>query len=147
MMKPLKFLLISFAFISTLASGQSNDEQEIRRLEKHWTALLDQGDTTALLKIWSKDYVVNNPNGKIVTPKEIIGLMKGGHVFPKVERMIEKITFNRDIAIVMGKELQQPANMTPDQKEWIPRRFTNVWIKSENGWQMAGRQSSEVIRE
>ena len=146
-MKTLNFFLICFVFISTLASGQSNDEQEIRRLEKHWTELLDKGDTTSLLKIWSKDYVVNNPNGKIVTPKDIIALMKSGHRFPTVRRIIEKITFNQNIAIVMGKELQHPANMVANQDEWIPRRFTNGWIRSENGWQLAARQSSEVIRE
>jgi len=55
--------------------------------------------------------VVNNPNGKIVTPKEIVALMKSGHKFPAVQRIIEKITFNQNIAIVMGKELQQPANI------------------------------------
>ena len=143
-MKIINFFLISFLFLTTLVFGQSNDEQQIRRLEKHWTELLDNGDTTSLLIIWSKDYVVNNPNGKIVTPKEIVALMKSGHKFPKVERIIEKITFNQDIAIVMGKELQQPANLTTNHEEWIPRRFTNVWIKTENGWQLAARQSSKL---
>lgn len=145
-MKTFNFFLISFIFVTTIAFGQSNDEQEIRRLEKHWTELLDNGDTTSLLKIWSKDYVVNNPNGEIVTPEKIVALMKSGRKFPKVERIIEKITFNQNIAIVMGKELQQPANLTPNQEEWVPRRFTNVWIRSENGWQLTARQSSEVIR-
>ncbi len=145
-MKTSWFFLISFTLITTLACGQSNDEIEIRRLEKRWTALLDTGDTTLLLAIWSKEYVVNNPNGEIVTPEKIIALMKSGHTFPKVERIIEKITFNQNIAIVMGKELQQPATMTINQEEWIPRRFTNVWIRSENGWQLTARQSSEVIR-
>ena len=145
-MKTFNFFLVSFFFLTTLAFGQSNDEQEIRRLEKHWTQLLDKGDTTSLLKIWSKDYVVNNPNGEIVTPKKIVTLMKSGHKFPKVERIIEKITFNQNIAIVMGKELQQTANMSTNQEEWIPRRFTNVWIRSGNGWQLIARQSSEVIR-
>ena len=144
-MKTIKLTLISIFFITTTAFGQSNDEIEIRRLEKHWTELLEKGDTTSLLKIWSKDYVVNNPNGKIVTPKEIIAIMKRGHVFPNVERIIEKITFNKDIAIVMGKELQQPANMTTNKEEWIPRRFTNVWIRSEQGWQLTARQSSQII--
>jgi hypothetical protein len=88
--------------------------------------------------------VVNNPNGKIVTPEDIVALMKSGHKFPAVKRIIEKITFNQDIAIVMGKELQQPANMTANTEEWIPRRFTNIWIKTENGWQLAARQSSKV---
>lgn len=140
-------LLIGFILVNTISFGQSKDEQEIRQLEKHWTALLDKGDTTSLLEIWTKEYVVNNPNGRIVTTKDIVALMKSGHVFPKVERFIEKITFNQNIAIVMGKELQQPSNMTTDQEKWIPRRFTNVWIKTENHWQLASRQSSEVCAE
>ena len=144
-MKVSNLFFISFIFISAVAFGQSSDEMEIRQLEKHWTELLDKGDTTSLLRIWSEKYVVNNPNGKIVTPKEIVALMKSGHKFPAVERIIEKITFNQDIAIVMGKELQQPENMTPNHENWIPRRFTNVWIKTKEGWQLAARQSTQVI--
>lgn len=143
-MKSTNLVLISFLLITTLVFAQSKDEIEIRRLEKHWTELLDKGDTNALLKIWSKDYVVNNPNGKIVTPKEIVALMKSGHVFPAVERIIEKITFNQNIAIVMGKELQQPGSLTTNQEEWIPRRFTNVWIRKGKSWQLIARQSSQV---
>lgn len=143
-MKTFRLFLMISIFTANVTLAQSKDELQIRQLEKDWTQLLDQGDTTALLKIWTKDYVVNNPNGKIVTPKEIVALMKNGHKFPSVERMIEKITFNQNIAIVMGKELQQPANMTANKDEWIPRRFTNVWIKSENGWQLAARQSSKI---
>ncbi len=146
-MKTFSFLLISFTLVTTLAFGQSNDEMEIRQLEKHWTELLDKGDTTALLKIWTENYVVNNPYGKIVTPKNIVALMKSGHKFPSVKRIIENITFNQDMAIVMGKELQQPENMTANLDEWIPRRFTNVWIKTKNGWQLAARQSSKVCTE
>jgi ketosteroid isomerase-like protein len=144
-MKTFCLFLINFTLIATFAFGQSNDEMEIRKLEKLWTELLDKGDTTSLLEIWSENYVVNNPNGKIVTPKEIVALMKGGHKFPAVKRIIENITFNQDIAIVMGKELQQPSNMNPNSEEWIPRRFTNVWIKTKSGWQLAARQSSKVF--
>lgn len=146
-MKTFCFFLINFTLITTFAFGQSNDEIEIRKLEKLWTELLDKGDTTSLLEIWSENYVVNNPNGKIVTPKDIVALMKGGHKFPAVKRIIENITFNQDIAIVMGKELQQPSNMNPNSEEWIPRRFTNVWIKTKSGWQLAARQSSKVFTE
>ncbi|MDR7127782.1 ketosteroid isomerase-like protein [Algoriphagus sp. 4150] len=140
-------LVTLFIFTLSFSFAQSKDELEIKQLEKHWTELLDKGDTTSLLGIWSKEYVVNNPNGRIVTAKEIIALMKSGHVFPKVERIVEKITFNQNIAIVMGKELQQPADKPKDLESWIPRRFTNVWIKNENSWQLASRQSSEVCAE
>lgn len=146
-MKKFYYFLISFLFVSTIVFAQSNDETEIRRLERYWTELLDKGDTTTLLALWSENYVVNNPNGKIVTPKDIVALMKSGHVFPTVERIIEKITFNKDMAIVMGKELQQPPNMTTDHEQWIPRRFTNVWVKSENGWQLVARQSAVICNE
>lgn len=78
--------------VSAISIGQSQDEQEISRLKKHWTELLDKGDTTSLKEIWTKEYVVNNPNGRIVTTKEIVALMKSGHVFLKVER----ITFNQN---------------------------------------------------
>ncbi len=144
-MKKISFFLICFTLINILAFEQSDDEIEIRELEKHWTQLLDKGDTTSLLKIWSENYVVNNPKGKIVIPKDIVALMKSGHKFPAVKRIIENITFNQDIAIVMGKELQQPANKTINLEQWIPRRFTNVWIKTTNGWQLAARQSSKVF--
>ena len=146
-MKTFSFFLICFTLVTTLTYGQSDDAKEIRELEKHWTELLDNGDTTALLKIWSENYVVNNPNGKIVTPDDIVALMKSGHKFPAVKRVIENITFNENIAIVMGKELQQPSNMTSNLEDWIPRRFTNIWIKTKNGWQLAARQSSRVFTE
>lgn len=142
-MKALLFLISSILFIS-MAKGQSADEQRIRYLEKHWTQLLDAGDTTALLKLWTADYVVNNPGGRILTPKDVIGLMKGGHQFPAVERLIENISFHQNIAVVMGKELQQPASGTANKEEWIPRRFTNVWIKTADEWQLAARQSSPI---
>ncbi|MCY1722468.1 nuclear transport factor 2 family protein [Prolixibacteraceae bacterium Z1-6] len=144
-MKVLNLFLICFIVANCVAFGQLNDEMKIRQLEKHWTELLDKGDTTSLLEIWSENYVVNNPNGKIVTPKEIVALMKSGHKFPAVERIIEKITFNQDIAIVMGKELQQPGSMTPNHDDWMPRRFTNVWIKTKEGWKLAARQSTQVV--
>lgn len=132
-----------FAFILTtaIAFGQSKDELEIRRLEILWTQLLDKNDTTSLLKIWTKEYVVNNPDGKIATPKDIIGLIKYGHKFPSVERIIEKITFIQDIAIVMGKEIERSNNTG----QIVTRRFTNIWIKTELGWQLTARQSTKIL--
>lgn len=137
------FVIFFFTFILTtaIAFGQSKDELEIRRLEILWTQLLDKSDTTSLLKIWTREYVVNNPDGKIATPKDIIGLIKGGHKFPTVERIIEKISFIQDIAIVMGKEIERSNNTG----QIVTRRFTNIWIKTELGWQLTARQSTKIL--
>jgi len=141
------YVMFFFAFIltTTIASGQSKDELEVRRLESLWTQLLDKADTTSLLKIWSKDYVVNNPDGKIATTKDIINLIKKGHVFPSVERIIEKITFTQNIAIVMGKEIERGKKSDPNVDQMVTRRFTNIWIKTGSGWQLIARQSTKIL--
>lgn len=141
-MKKLIFFVLILS--ATVSFGQSKDELEIRRLENHWTQLLDKSDTTALLKLWTKDYVVNNVNGKIVTAKDIIGLIRKGQTFPPVERIIEKITFTSNLAIVMGKEIAQPANTAQNDGKPVTRRFTNIWIKSKNGWQLTARQATNI---
>jgi ketosteroid isomerase-like protein len=136
-----------FAFIlsTSITSGQSKDEMEIRHLETLWTQLLDKADTTSLLKIWSKDYVVNNPDGKIATPKDILSLIKKGHVFPAVERIIERITFTQNVAIVMGKEIEHSKKTDPNNDQMVTRRFTNIWIKTDSGWQLIARQSTKIL--
>jgi ketosteroid isomerase-like protein len=144
-MKKYAILFIAFILTTSFASGQSKDEMEIRRLETLWTQLLDKADTTSLLKIWSKDYVVNNPDGKIATPKDIISLIKKGHVFPSVERIIEKITFSQNIAIVMGKEIEHSKKTDPNIDQMVTRRFTNIWIKTASGWHLIARQSTKIL--
>lgn len=141
------YAIFFFAFILTTSntSGQSKDEMEIRRLETLWTQLLDKADTTSLLKIWSKDYLVNNPDGKIATPKDIISLIRKGHVFPTVERIIERITFTQNVAIVMGKEIEHSKKADPNVDQMVTRRFTNIWIKTDSGWQLIARQSTKIV--
>jgi ketosteroid isomerase-like protein len=144
-MKNYVLFFVAFILTTSITSAQSKDEMEIRRLETLWTQLLDKADTTALIKIWSKDYVVNNPDGKIATPKDIVRLIKKGHVFPSVERIIEKVTFSQNIAIVMGKEIEHSKKTDPNVDQMVTRRFTNVWIKIDSGWQLIARQSTKIL--
>jgi len=138
-------ILLTLILSASVSLGQSKDELEIRRLENLWTKLLDKADTTALLKLWTKDYVVNNINGKIVTAKDIIGLIRKGTIFPPVERIIEKITFTSNLAIVMGKEIAQPVKTAQAEGQTVTRRFTNIWIKSDDGWQLTARQATNIL--
>jgi len=133
------FLTLSICLLSIkLLNAQTSDqEKEIRRLEKHWTALLDKNDTTALKAIWTENYVVNNAMGKIVTVRDILNLIKSGHKFPKVERQVEKITFNDNIAVVMGSEIEYGKDGSRKN-----RRFTNVWIDANRQWKLIARQAT-----
>jgi ketosteroid isomerase-like protein len=130
--------LFSLVCLSNQLLGQvNNKENEIRKLEKDWTILLDKNDTTALKSIWTEKYVVNNAMGKIVGVQDILALMKSGHVFPKVDRSIEKITFQDDLAIVMGSEKEYAKDGKVKN-----RRFTNVWIEKKDGWKLIARQAT-----
>jgi len=127
----MKFILNTFLLLlipGFIFAQTSVNREKITRLEKEWTELLNNRDTTALRNIFTKDYVVNNAMGKVVGVMDIFKLLKAGHVFPRVDRNIEKITFNNNIAIVMGGEIEYGVNNV--QKH---RRFTNVWIETKTG--------------
>ncbi len=67
---------------------------------------IHKGDTTALLRLWAKDFVVNNPYGVIVTVPEIMGFIRKGEIdYSTVDRVVERVTFTENIAISMGKEI------------------------------------------
>ena len=142
-MKQLLFI-ISLIFFSTFCFGQSKSELEIRQLENYWAELLDKSDTTALSKVWSKDYIVNNPAGKIITGNDIIGFIRNGQKFPAYQRIIESVTFSKNIAIVMGKEISQPQKDALGKEQKIVRRFTNIWVKEKKVWKLVARQATNI---
>ncbi len=133
--------IILFLIIPKLSFSQSKLDKEIRQLEKYWSELLDKSDTTALAKVWSKDYIVNNPAGKIITGKDIISFIRNGQRFPAYDRIIESITFSGKMAIVMGKEISQPQK---DNSKVITRRFTNIWSKEKRDWRLVARQATNI---
>ncbi|NOW97897.1 hypothetical protein FHW89_004583 [Mucilaginibacter sp. SG564] len=57
-------------------------------------------------KIWTKEYDVDNPNERVNTRKQILDILKGGRIFLKVKRDIERITINGLIAVFMGSETE-----------------------------------------
>jgi ketosteroid isomerase-like protein len=140
-----KLLIFIFLIVRpTFSFSQSKAEIEIRRLENYWAELLDKSDTISLSKVWSRDYIVNNPAGKIITGKDIFGFIRNGQKFPAYERVIESVTFSDNIAIVMGKEISKSNknNLVNDQK--IIRRFTNIWVKSKKEWKLVARQTTNI---
>jgi ketosteroid isomerase-like protein len=139
--------LLFFVFVivgSSVSFGQSKEEMEIRRLENYWAELLDKSDTVSLSKVWSKDYIVNNPAGKIITGKDIFGFIRNGQRFPAYERHIESITFSKNMAIVMGKEISQSKKDNSGIEQKIVRRFTNIWVKSKKEWKLVARQATNI---
>ncbi len=148
-MKPL-FTLLTFSFfltcISNIALAQDPREAEIRRLETlERESVLNSDSATLFDKIWSSKMIVNTPANVVGTVEGTKQhLRTGGLNYLSFERSIEKITFNDDIAIVMGGEVIKPQGSQPNAGKTVTRRFTHVWKHSNNSWSVIARQATII---
>jgi hypothetical protein len=144
----MKHLLFSVAFMVTISYSlvaQNKEESEVRRMEQLEITTVQKGDTAALLNIWAKEFVVNNPYGQIVTVPQIFGFIRSGQIdYSTVERKVNKITFVDNIAISMGEEIVTPEKNTTHAGKTVTRQYTNIWIKRNNSWRLVARQATII---
>lgn len=142
------FVISSFLVWSTMSVlAQDNRESEIRRLENLERESVLKGDSMVLFdKIWSPHMVINTPNNVVGSVEGTKALLRSGSLnYLTFERNIEKITFNNNVAIVMGEEKIKPQGKQNNAGKLVTRRFTNVWMYSNNSWSIIARQAT-IIR-
>ena len=123
--------------------AQNRDENEIRKLEEEAKEAFLKKDTMTLLKLYSPNLVFNSPANKVETFPEILAKIKrGGSDRESFERIIERITFADNIAIVMGNETIKPTGQAPNAGKTVKRRYTDIWMKMETSWKLVARQST-----
>lgn len=133
--------------ISLSSFSQNADEITIRKLDSLEVVSFLKADTLTMEKLWAPNYVVTNPFNKIVNIPQIKALMRNQKIaqVPFI-RTIEKITFNNNVAIVMGIELPDKlaASQGVAQAVLFKRRFTNIWMKNNDKWQLIARQATNI---
>jgi hypothetical protein len=140
----------TFVFLFIMISGstlaQDPREAEIRRLEQLEREAVMNGDSTSLFdKLWSPNMVINTPANVVGTVQGTKAMFRsGGLNYLLFERNIEKITFNENIAIVMGGEVIKPQGKQLNAGKTVSRRFTNVWKYSGNSWSIIARQATII---
>ena len=139
------FVLLTVTLNGYCQAGET-PAQKIRRLEdQERTAEMNQ-DTALLFRLWSPDYVVNNAGNFVLNAAQLkTYIRQGGIDAGSFTRNIERITFIKDIAVVMGAETVAAKNKSDNAGKPITRRFTNIWIKSDTSWQLSARQASNVM--
>ena len=140
----LTFALIAFG-IATYAQTDPR-EAELRRMENIEREATMRGDSVALFgKIWSNEMVVNTPANRVGTVEGTkMQLRTGTLAYATFVRNIEKITFNENIAMVMGEEITKPQGQQLHTGKTVTRRFTNIWKYANKQWFMIGRQATIV---
>ena len=139
-------LSICLGLISTFLIAQESKDSIIRSLENLEREAVLKSDSFALFnKLWSPNMVVNHPMNKVGTVEGTkMQLRTGNFNYSSFERTIEKITFNDNIAIVMGEEKLKPQGLQDHSGKLVTRRFTNIWKYANNNWSIIARQATII---
>ena len=143
-MKKLISALISLLiFFCTYA--QNAKENKIRKLDNEQKEAYFRRDTLTLLKLFSPNVIINGFSNKFETLEDILTrIRKVGNDMEYYERIIEKIIFAQNIAIVMGNETIKPSGIAINAGKTVKRRFTNIWMPNKKSWQLIARQSTII---
>jgi ketosteroid isomerase-like protein len=143
-MKKIIAPLISL-FIFFGAYSQTAEEIKIRKPEDAQREAFLKKDTAALYKLMSPEFVVHAPTNRILTLNQLKHLIRTGEVhMESFERITEKVIFIENIAVAMGNETLNPTGKMPNAGKTVKRRYTDIWMKSNNGWQLVAKQATII---
>ena len=129
-----------------LAQGQSPDEAMVRSLDDQERIAALKKDTNALERLWSDQFVGNQPNNKVVADKR--ALMDALVPRSSYDRQIEFIRVDGDFAFIMGLETIVAATDAPGvglvAGQPTLRRFTNVWKREGGIWRLYARHANVI---
>jgi ketosteroid isomerase-like protein len=131
-----------------LMSAQSANQkaaiaQEVRKLDVAHAAAVLRGDLAALDKLWTEDFIVNNPFNEIDKADRI---RTGVVTYSSFIREPEAIAVHGGTVIVMGRETVVPQGNSPDAGKTINRRYTDIWMKRQGRWRLVARHASVICQ-
>jgi hypothetical protein len=144
----MKILIISIClfFCGKFSVAQRSEiVNEIKKLEQEEVQAVLNKDTITLKRLWDKDYVVHNPENKIVVagtnPLNRPVLQNQRTSFT---RTVENIIINDNIAISMGRETVVSFNEASKSEQITERRYTNIWMKKNGFWKLTARHANKI---
>jgi ketosteroid isomerase-like protein len=120
-------------------------EQAVLKVTQEWLVADERHDRTALNRIIADDFLGTGPMGTTVSKKDIIpreGTAADAHGL-SINGQDIKVRVFGDSAIVTGRGVPK----TSGQEERGELRFTLVFIRRADSWQMVGAHLSAVPRE
>jgi hypothetical protein len=120
--------------------------RRLRSLEQLEGQCVTKGDTATLFRLWAKEFVVNNPDNRVVTAQQVRAFMRTGKIdYTSFQRVIEKITVADNVAIAMGHEITTPQKQTANAGKTVTRRYTDVWVRQAGSWHLMARQATNIL--
>lgn len=147
MKKILKLILftIVLSISNNILLAQENNETEIRELENKEGQAWVKKDSVTLFKLFSPKLIVNSPLNRVATLDDVKRLMRGGKIdISYSKKVIEKITFINNMAVVMGRDIVKPQGAMVDAGKTVTRQYTDIWIRDESEWLLTIRQATII---
>ncbi|HLP06916.1 MAG TPA: nuclear transport factor 2 family protein [Opitutaceae bacterium] len=118
--------------------------QTIRILEGREVQAVLARDGATLEQLWDRNFVVHNPEGKIVPAgATVLDRPVFQNARASFVRNVESIVVQGDIVFSMGSETVVPlveGRLGPEVK----RRYTNVWMRKDGSWKLVARHANIV---
>ena len=121
----------------------ADSKDTIRLLESRRYRAMCEADAKTLEELLADSLVYTHSYGGADTKASYLdGIRSKKWVYQEVERPIEDIQVHGDCAVVTGQVRIQL--LSGGQPKKLNSRFTNVWVKGGQGWQMVAWQSTPL---
>jgi hypothetical protein len=142
------YLTTIIALTAIVTSSAQTLETTIRNLELTEAKAVLEKDTATLRKLWSENYTVNSPAGRVVVggKNTLDRPVVTQSNFTSFIREVEHVLINENCVITMGGEIVVPALADNTPGPVVKRRYTNVWMKIENSWKLTARHANIICR-
>ena len=136
------------AAIPALAD-QTTDERAVLAADAQQRLAVASVDVVAIGKISDPHLRVNAPNNRILTRDDLMRMVASGEIRNEVfERTPEDVIITGDVGVVMGHEVVFPGAASEQARMYgrktLNRRYTNVYIRTREGWLHLARHASII---
>lgn len=105
-------------------------ESEITDLESRECTALLKRDTATLVRLWARDFTLDEPTNKLATGKNPLPY------YVSFTRIVEKLGAFDNIVFTSGYELSQQLNLNGKLDDPIKRNYSHTWTKEFGVWKL-----------
>ena len=121
----------------------AESKDTIRLLESRRYTAMCEADAATLNELLADSLVYTHSYGGADSKASYLdGIRSKKWIYQAVERPIEDIQVHGDCAVVTGQVRIEL--LSGGQPKKLNSRFTNVWVKGRQGWQMVAWQSTPL---
>jgi len=121
----------------------ADSKETIRLLESRRYRAMCEADAKTLDELLAESLVYTPSYGGADSKASYLdGIRSKKWIYQAVERPIEDIQVHGDCAVVTGQVRIEL--LSGGQPKKLNSRFTNVWVKGRQGWQMVAWQSTPL---